>query len=165
MAAASGSTRCLVRAHNLGLSAIPRPSTSIAAAAAARSQRLLHSSASSSAPSQNPAYPGHVPVNTFQRSLLAVGSAITSLLDPHRHDMIATLGETTSDRQLPKMREALLSQSGEEGLAILRERPRLSSESIDLEALKAMPEGSLGRAYIDWLDACKVTPDTREPVS
>lgn len=79
--------------------------------------------------------------------------------------MIAVLGETTSDRQLPKLREALLTRSGEEGLSILRERPRLSSESIDLETLRAMPEGSLGRAYIDWLKACNVTPDTREPVS
>lgn len=106
-----------------------------------------------------------MPINAFQRSLLAIGSAITSLLDPHRHDMVATLGETTSDRQLPRLREALLSQSGDEGLQILRERPRLSSESIDLETLRALPDGSLGRAYIDWLEACKVTPDTREPVS
>jgi len=79
--------------------------------------------------------------------------------------MVAVLGETTSDRQLPKLRDVLLKESGEEGLRILKERPRLHSDTIDLDKLAAMKEGSLGRAYVDWLEACKVTPDTREPVS
>jgi len=30
-------------------------------------------------------YPGHVPVSLFERSLLVVGSAVTSLLNTHRH--------------------------------------------------------------------------------
>lgn len=129
------------------------------------STTAIHSRSIHASTSTSNAYPGHIPINRFQRSLLAVGSAVTSLLDPYRHDMVAVLGETTSDRQLPRLREALLTQCGEEGLAILRDRPRLSSETIDLEKLRTMPEGSLGRAYIDWLEACKVTPDTREPVS
>ncbi|KAK9895564.1 Coq4-domain-containing protein [Cystobasidium minutum MCA 4210] len=128
------------------------------------STTAIHSRSIHASTSTSNAYPGHIPINRFQRSLLAVGSAVTSLLDPYRHDMVAVLGETTSDRQLPRLREALLTQCGEEGLAILRDRPRLSSETIDLEKLRTMPEGSLGRAYIDWLEACKVTPDTREPV-
>lgn len=162
----------IVRQHGAALArCLPSSSLSCITARKAptsvgRRRRHIHSTASAHIPSPvNEAYPGHVPINGFQRSLLAVGSAITSLLDPHRHDMVATLGETTSDRQLPKLREALLSQSGEEGLQILRDRPRLSSETIDLEAMRALPEGSFGRAYIDWLEACKVTPDTREPVS
>ena len=112
----------------------------------------------------NPSYAGHVAINTFQRSLLAVGSAVTSLLNPYRHDMIAVLGETTSGRQLPAMRDALL-KGDEEGRRILKERPRLKSETIDLEVLTAMQEGSFGRAYTDWLQKCGVSPDTREPVS
>jgi ubiquinone biosynthesis protein COQ4 len=119
----------------------------------------------STSPSSNSAYPGHIPINAFQKSLLAVGSAFTSLLDPYRHDMVAVLGETTSDRQLPKLRDVLLKESGEEGLRILKQRPRLHSDTIDVGKLASMKEGSLGRAYVDWLEACKVTPDTREPVS
>ena len=77
--------------------------------------------------------------------------------------MVAVLGETTSGRQLPAMRDALL-KGDEEGRRILRERPRLKSETIDLEQLGAMQEGSFGRAYVDWLKKCGVSPDTREPV-
>lgn len=140
--------------------ALPRCSSMTADPAPSKQVRAIHTS-----PANFIAYPGHIPVNSFQRSLLAVGSAVTSLLDPHRHDMVAVLGETTSDRQLPRLREALLNQCGDERLSILRERPRLSSESLNLAQLRAMPEGSLARAYVAWLEACKVTPDTREPVS
>ena len=111
-----------------------------------------------------PSYAGHVSINGFQRGLLAVGSAVTSLLNPYRHDMVAVLGETTSNRQLPKMRDALL-KGGEEGRQILRDRPRLTTETINLEELRALPEGSFGRAYVAWLEKCGVSPDTREPVS
>ena len=89
---------------------------------------------------------------------------MTSLFNPYRHDMVAVLGETTSNRQLPKMREALL-KGGEEGRQILRERPRLTTETINLEELRALPEGSFGRTYVAWLEKCGVSPDTREPVS
>lgn len=47
------------------------------------------SSTSSSSTSTNstlkPNYPGHIRINLFQNTLLAIGSAITSLLDPSRH--------------------------------------------------------------------------------
>lgn len=121
---------------------------------------------SSRASSSSPAYAGHVPINGFQRSLLAVGSAVTSLFDPYRHDMVAVLGETTSNRQLPRMRDAMLKNAqSSEGRDILRDRPRLNTQTIDVAKLAAMPEGSFGRSYVDWLESCKVTPDTRDPVS
>lgn len=37
----------------------------------------------------------HIETNLFQRTLLTVGSSVVSLLNPHRGDMIACLGETT----------------------------------------------------------------------
>lgn len=39
----------------------------------------------------------HIPTNTFQKLALSVGSAAVSILDPHRGDMIACLGETTGN--------------------------------------------------------------------
>jgi len=88
---------------------------------------------------------------------------VASLVNPYRHDMIAVLGETTSGRQLPKMRQALL-KGDEEGRRILIERPRITSTSIDIEKLRALEEGTFGRAYVDWLEKCGVSPDTRDPV-
>lgn len=39
----------------------------------------------------------HIQINDFQRGLLTVGSALMSLIDPFRHDMIACLGETAGN--------------------------------------------------------------------
>ncbi len=43
-----------------------------------------------------PNYPGHVPLNFIERGALAIGSAFGSLIDPYRHDLIASLGEATT---------------------------------------------------------------------
>lgn len=37
----------------------------------------------------------HIPTTFLQRTVLTIGSAAASLLDPHRGDMIACLSETT----------------------------------------------------------------------
>lgn len=37
----------------------------------------------------------HITTNFLQRSVLTIGSAAASILDPHRADMIACLSETT----------------------------------------------------------------------
>ena len=126
--------------------------------------RRASSTTSASTAAAAPAYPGHISINAFQRGLLAVGSAVASLYNPYRHDMVAVLGETTAGRQLPKMREQLLKGDAE-GRRLLKERPRLRSDTIDIEQLKLLPDGSFGRAYVDWLSACGVSPDTRDPVS
>ena len=63
------------------------------------------------------------------------------------------------------MRDVMLKNAqSSEGRDILRDRPRLNTQTIDVPKLAAMPEGSFGRAYVDWLESCKVTPDTRDPV-
>ena len=78
-------------------------------------------------------------------------------------DMIAALGETTGAPALPRLREQMLGSV--EGRRILRERPRINSETVDMERLSRLPQGTFGRAYMSWLDRCGVTPDSREPVS
>ena len=50
------------------------------------------------------------------------------------------------------------------GRRILRDRPRLTSKSLNLPALRQLPENSVGRTYVGWLDREGVTPDTRSAV-
>ncbi|KAL9111858.1 MAG: hypothetical protein Q9227_003708 [Pyrenula ochraceoflavens] len=50
------------------------------------------------------------------------------------------------------------------GRRILRERPRITSKSLDVEKLRQMPPGTLGRVYAEWLAREKVSPDTRAEV-
>lgn len=77
-------------------------------------------------------------------------------------DMIAALGETTAGNSLYHLREQMLESP--EGRRILKERPRLNSDTIDMAKLAQLPEGTFGRVYTTWLERCGVTPDTREPV-
>lgn len=78
-------------------------------------------------------------------------------------DMIAALAETTAGPSLPRLRDRMLESV--EGRKILRERPRVNSNTINMNNLAQYSEGTFGRAYVTWLERCGVTPDTREPVS
>lgn len=104
----------------------------------------------------------HIPTSLFQRTLLSIGSAGISIADPSRGDMIATLGETTGSCALQMMLQTM--ENDDEGRTILRERPRLSSKSLDLSKLQSMPKGTLGKAYSNFLSINNVTPDSRSTV-
>ena len=77
--------------------------------------------------------------------------------------MVATLAETTAGPSLPRLRDIMLKS--EEGRQILKERPRINTNTVDMDALDKMPEGSFGKSYVTWLHRCGVTQDTRAPVS
>ncbi|XP_054258568.1 ubiquinone biosynthesis protein COQ4 homolog, mitochondrial isoform X2 [Macrosteles quadrilineatus] len=77
-------------------------------------------------------------------------------------NMISILGEVSGERALRHMHKTLLDS--EEGSMILRETPRISSKTIDLQKLKSLPEGTVGKVYHNFLEQNKVSPDSRLPV-
>lgn len=77
--------------------------------------------------------------------------------------MVAVLSETSAPEHSLRRLQATL-RSTPSGRAILRERPRITEESINVERLGQLPAGTFGKAYYDWLRRNKVTPDTRDPV-
>ncbi|CAN6598369.1 ubiquinone biosynthesis protein Coq4p, mitochondrial [Trichomonascus vanleenenianus] len=110
-----------------------------------------------------PRYPGHVPLNTFQRLFLFAGSGIAAMINPRRNDLIATFGEMTVQPYfIYKLRDEMLADPT--GRRILRERPRITSTSLDLDRLRQLPKNTVGSEYIQWLDKEGVSPDTRLPV-
>ncbi|KAI9253541.1 ubiquinone biosynthesis protein Coq4, partial [Sporodiniella umbellata] len=112
---------------------------------------------------RRPLYPTHVPISFAERSILTVGSAFTALYNPLRGDMVATLGETTGHLFLSRMRDTMLLS--EEGRQILKERPMISTKTIDFDRLqRECVPGTFGHSYIGWLEAEGVTPDTRADV-
>ena len=106
--------------------------------------------------------PLHVPTTAVQRGVLAGVSAVTALLDPQRDDMVAALGETTGITALERLRARMKSHPI--GSKLLDERPAITSASLDLDALRALPAGTFGREYISWMDAHGYSPDSRPPV-
>nr|OQO21137.1 Ubiquinone biosynthesis protein coq4, mitochondrial [Rachicladosporium sp. CCFEE 5018] len=110
-----------------------------------------------------PNYPGHVPLNFIERGALAIGSALGSITNPYRHDLVASLAEATSSPYfIARLRRAMLSSPT--GRRILRDKPRITSQTMSLEKLRLLPEGTVGRGYAAWLDREGVTPDTRDAV-
>ncbi|KAJ8925048.1 hypothetical protein NQ315_001219 [Exocentrus adspersus] len=104
----------------------------------------------------------HIPINSFQRTLLTVGSAAVSLMNPYRADMIACLGETSGEQALQEVLRTM--EESEEGSEILNDRPRINTGTVDLDYLKRLPDGTLGKAYSNFLVDNRVTPDSRMTV-
>nr|KAF6314342.1 coenzyme Q4 [Myotis myotis] len=116
--------------------ALPGPAADVPLRAASQGTGLL--------------YPEHIPTSLLQKVLLTAGSAGMALYNPYRHDMVAVLGETTGCRALRVLRDQMKRDS--EGAQILQERPRISLSTLDLDKLRSLPEGSLGREYLRFLD-------------
>lgn len=109
-----------------------------------------------------PLYKYHIPTNSFQKVVLSVGAAAAALLDPRRADMVAVLGETTGYAALSKLFSSMIQDT--EGQQILLDKPRINSSILNLNELAKLPEGTLGHAYIRFLEDNQVTPDSRLPV-
>lgn len=110
----------------------------------------------------NVLYEGHIKLTPFQRILLITGSAAMCLYNPVRDDMISTFGETTGHAALKKVRERMLQDP--EGQLILKEKPIVSSETINLKYLDSLPDGTLGKEYWRFLSYNGFDPDGRRPV-
>lgn len=109
-----------------------------------------------------PNYPGHQPVNALENAFLAAGSGVVGLLDTRRGDLVALLSETSSQWTIPRLHEAMASDA--EGRQILKDRPLLNSSTVDLDKLRELKRGTLGREWVEWLTRSGLTPDTREEV-
>lgn len=90
-----------------------------------------------------------IQISDLQRTILAIGSSLSSIIDPRRHDMIAALGETTGVETLKKLYDGMYNS--EEGRRILTDKPRINTKIVDLEQLKGMPENTLGFQYYKFL--------------
>ncbi|KAJ4323411.1 Ubiquinone biosynthesis protein [Neodidymelliopsis sp. IMI 364377] len=108
-------------------------------------------------------YESHIPLTPIGRLSLAISSGIGSFLDPRKGELIADFGEATAQPYfIYKLRDRMLMNAT--GRRILRDRPRLTSKSLDIPRLRSMPPNTVGYNYAAWLDAEGVTPDTRAQV-
>nr|XP_039251266.1 ubiquinone biosynthesis protein COQ4 homolog, mitochondrial-like [Styela clava] len=107
-------------------------------------------------------YTGHITTSYIQKSLLAVGSAVASLSNPYRHDMVAVCGEVTGTNALQYMLSRM--QKDPVGREILETRPRINSTTVDMNHLRTLKDDTFGKQYVEFLDRFKITPDSRRPV-
>lgn len=95
----------------------------------------------------------------FSRQLLDQGydlrsasRAIRALVrNPDDLPQVFTIIDSLSGNSLNRIARRLRSTSG--GAALLRDKPDLTRLLVDREALRAMPENSLGRAYLRFVES------------
>ncbi|XP_070581869.1 ubiquinone biosynthesis protein COQ4 homolog, mitochondrial-like isoform X2 [Ptychodera flava] len=98
----------------------------------------------------------------MQKAVLGIGSTAMAFYNQYRHDMVAVSGETTGYFTIPRIKQRMMADPV--GRQILTERPRINSRTMDLDYLRSLPLGTFGKDYIDFMDKCKISPDTRMPV-
>ena len=106
-----------------------------------------------------PLYDGHVRTSPFQKLALACRSAATAMADPTRADAVAVLGEATGALALRRLHARMARDSV--GAEILAQRRRVTEATVDLGALGALPLGSFGRTYAEFMRAHAFSPDER----
>ncbi len=75
--------------------------------------------------------------------------------------MVAALSEATAQPYfITNLRNQMLSHPT--GRRILKERPTINSQTLNLEYLRSLGPHTVGYSYAAWLDREGVTPDTRE---
>lgn len=107
-------------------------------------------------------YSTHLPLYSWQKSLLTFGSSLAALVNPARGDMIATLSEVSGETHLPRLRDEMLEH--DEGRRLLVDRPSINTRTVDMSYLETLQPGTLGNEYTKWLEWCRVGPDTRAKV-
>ena len=97
-----------------------------------------------------------------QRAFLLTYFGIGSLLDPTRGDLVAGLGDITSERQLKKI-HTLLNRT-QYGRQLLIDKPIISEKSLDVNKLRELPNNTLGKLYINFMDEHGFSADERSKV-
>eukprot|EP00040_Diaphanoeca_grandis_P022653 m.122206 g.122206 ORF g.122206 m.122206 type:complete len:276 (-) comp28906_c1_seq2:1037-1864(-) len=107
-------------------------------------------------------YKAHVPTSALQKVLLGAGSAVRAIVDPTDDGSVATLGETTGEFALSKMRDKMKAHPV--GRKILADRPRVRNEYLPHEKLHSLPPGTFGHAYVSFMEGQGLNADARAQV-
>ncbi|PNW84693.1 hypothetical protein CHLRE_03g154850v5 [Chlamydomonas reinhardtii] len=102
-----------------------------------------------------------MPLNPLQKGAVALLSAVGALMRPQRGDLVAAVGETVgSGLVLPALRDRMRAHPV--GRQILEERPRITDDTLD--ACRAMPPGTFGAAYSQFMGDRRFHANDRPPV-
>lgn len=98
----------------------------------------------------------------LQRAFLTPYFGVGAIMDPTRGDFVAGLGDVTSVAVIHRLRNQLASSSS--GRDLLKKKPLITVESLNLPELRNLPEGTLGRGYVNYMDSHGFSADERSIV-
>ncbi len=119
--------------------------------AAVASSNAASSNAASNAPLLPPL---HVRVRTAAR---AIGILVR---DPNRLDQVLVMAQAVNAKMVE--RAVLRLEAEAEGRALLAAQPRIDRAHTDFDALRKLPDGTLGREYVRFLDDNGIGPEPFE---
>jgi len=100
-------------------------------------------------------------VPPFGRRLRQALGALNILVRDHgRLDQVLVFAQAVNAKAIA--RAANQFGSTPEGAALFREMPRIDREHVDFDALRKLPDGTLGREYTRFLDANNIGPEPFE---
>ena len=123
---------------------------------ACTASRLVHNGAGASR------YRNHVPTSLLEKTFLATTSAARALADPRNASLVGVTGEATGHGALRRMLARM--ERHPVGRAVLHDRPLITSATLPLARLEALPPASLGAAYARFLRRHGFDPDERSEV-
>ena len=105
--------------------------------------------------------PHTIRIPSFPRRARTVVSTLGTLArDPGRLDQVLVLAQTVN---LPAIARAVgRIELTPDGKRIMQEQPRIDRKHVDFAGLKRLPDGTLGREYVRFLDDNGITPDAFE---
>ena len=88
-------------------------------------------------------------------------SALGVLMRDHtRLDQVLVFTQAMNHGRLARVAAEI--ESTPEGAALFAEKPRIDRKHVDFDALRGLPDGTLGREYARFLDDNGITPDAFE---
>src|SRR5688572_13931947 len=96
----------------------------------------------------------------FQRIRASASALATLARDPGRLDQVLVFAQAINAGAIA--RNARRIETTAEGRALFAERPRIDREHVDFDALRRLPDGTLGREYARFLDDNGITPEPFE---
>lgn len=84
-------------------------------------------------------------------------------MNPERGDYVAGFGDAlVTERHLQALQKSMLSNAS--GKLIMKTKPLINEETLDVQALRDLPVGTLGYEYISFMDEHGFSPDERSKV-
>lgn len=96
----------------------------------------------------------------FDRARAALGALVTLARDHGRLDQVLVLTQAVNAGTVARAVERF--SATEEGRWLFAARPRIDRTHVDFDALRSLPDGTLGREYTRFLDDNGISPDAFE---
>ena len=96
----------------------------------------------------------------FSRTRAALGALATLARDHGRLDQVLVLTQAVNAGTVARAVAHL--ETTEDGRWLFGARPRIDRSHVDFDALRRLPDGTLGREYTRFLDDNGITPDAFE---